>query len=77
MKMACPICEVKFDIPEGAKPKERLTCPNCFAQLALHQHKGKLILGCALCKNPNFDPVECGDCERRREKKSILEEGQL
>jgi len=77
-KVTCPICETVFEIPQGTKLKERLTCPNCFAQLALYEHKGKKVLACALCKNPNFDPEECGDCERRREKKeAIIKEGKL
>jgi len=78
LKATCPICEHSFDIPSQTKPHDRITCPNCFAQLALHHHKGQLVLACALCKNPIFDPEECGDCERRREKKkAIIEEGKL
>jgi primosomal protein N' len=73
----CPICENKIDLPDAIKPKERITCPNCFAQLALHNVNGKLILGCAICKEPQFDPANCGDCETRREKKKILTEGVL
>ncbi|MBN3033678.1 MAG: hypothetical protein JW873_06250 [Candidatus Saganbacteria bacterium] len=77
MKLTCPICEFNFEVPDSTKPKARITCPNCFAQLALHDHKGKKVLACAICKNPIFDPAECGDCERRREKRTILEEGKL
>lgn len=77
IKMTCPICENSLDIPDKAKPKDRLTCPHCFAQLALHKHDGKLFLGCAICQEPVFEPANCGDCERRRERKSILEEGRL
>jgi uncharacterized protein YbaR (Trm112 family) len=76
--MACPICEHKIELPDSTKEGARMTCPYCFAQLALYKHKGQDILACALCKNPNFDPEECGDCERRREKKkAIIKEGQL
>ncbi len=77
-KMTCPICETKIDLPDNTKIGERLTCPNCFAQLALYKHQGKDVLACALCKNPTFDAAECGDCERRREKKAaIIKEGEL
>lgn len=77
-KMTCPICENKIELPAGTKIGHRVTCPHCFAQLALYKHKGEEVLACALCKNPTFDPVECGDCERRRDKKkAIIEEGQL
>jgi len=76
--MICPICENKIELPANAKAGERLTCPHCFAQLALYHHKGVHLLACALCKNPTFDAAECGDCERRREKKrAIIEEGKL
>lgn len=73
----CPICENRIEVPDQAKVKERITCPTCFAQLALHQVRGRLILGCALCNEPEFDPANCGDCETRREKKKILTEGAL
>ena len=73
----CPICENKIELSDKAKAKDRVTCPTCFAQLALHHVHGKLILGCALCKEPEFDPANCGDCETRHEKKRILTEGAL
>ena len=75
--MTCPICENKVELPDNAKEGTRVTCPHCFAQLAMYKHKGKVVLACAMCKNPVFDAEECGDCERRREKKTILEEGKL
>ena len=78
MKMTCPICETKIELPKNTKIGERMTCPTCFAQLALYKHEGKHVLACALCKNPTFDVNECGDCERRKEKKRVLiEEGKL
>jgi hypothetical protein len=77
MKLKCNVCESDIDIPENAKPGTRITCPTCFAQLGLHKFEGKLYLGCALCKDVVFDPKACGECERRREKKSILKEGRL
>ena len=77
-KMICPICENKIELPGYGKVGDRITCPHCFAQLAIYKHQGKEVLACALCKNPTFDPAECGDCERRREKKkAIIEEGKL
>lgn len=77
IKVSCPICESIIQLPEKTKEKERVTCPNCFAQLALFKHKGKPILGCALCQKPVFDPASCGECEVRRERKALLEEGRL
>jgi hypothetical protein len=77
IKLDCPICENPLELPARAKEKERLTCPNCFAQLALYKHDGKYVLGCAMCAEPLFDPGNCGDCERRREKRRILEDGRL
>jgi len=75
--LKCPICETKIELSGDEKPGKRVTCANCFAQLALFKHKGKFMLGCAICKNPLFDPGNCEDCERRREKKRILEAGEL
>jgi len=77
MMLQCNICEWKIDIPEKAKPGDRITCPNCFAQLGLYKVRGQFVLGCAMCKEPAFDPANCEDCERRREKRSLLEEGKL
>ena len=77
MILKCNICETDIDLPDNPKPGHRITCSNCFAQLALYKVKGKYVIGCALCKEPKFDPSNCGDCERRREKKTILEEGRL
>lgn len=77
MEIKCPICETKIEIAADARSGQRLTCPNCFAQLAVFSHQGKRVLGCAICKEPLFDPGNCEDCERRRERKKILEAGEL
>jgi hypothetical protein len=73
----CPVCESNIDISVKVKSGERLTCDSCFAQLSLRKHDGKMILACAICKETVFDPGNCEDCERRREKKRLLEEGRL
>ena len=77
MQLKCPICENDIEIPDKTEPGKRITCPTCFAQLGLFKHGGVQILGCAICKDPVFDPESCAQCERRREKKKILEEGRL
>ena len=77
MNFNCPICESAIEIPDSAKTGERITCLNCYSQLALYKHKGKHVIGCAVCKESIFDPQNCGDCERRRDKKKLLEEGRL
>lgn len=77
MSLQCNICETTIDIPNKAKSGERITCPNCFAQLALYKIKGKFVLGCAICKEVVFDPDNCARCERNRERKALLEEGKL
>lgn len=73
----CPICETEIDLPDKAKAGARITCPACYAQLGVHKHKGRPMLGCAFCKEEVFDPARCEDCERRHEKKKLLEEGRL
>lgn len=77
MILKCNICEGDIDVPDDTKPGTRITCPHCFSQLGLYKVKSKFVVGCALCKEPVFDPTACGECERRREKKSIIEEGKL
>ncbi|MFH1710609.1 MAG: hypothetical protein ABH860_06075 [bacterium] len=77
MILLCNICEYKIDVPDGTKPRTRITCPNCFAQLGLYKFKGQFVLGCAMCKELTFDPTSCENCDRRREKRSIIEEGKL
>ncbi len=77
IKLICPICEYPIELADDIKEKNRVTCPNCFAQLAFYMHNGKPILGCAICKEPLFDPGNCGDCERRRERRKIIEDGRL
>ncbi len=76
-EMQCPICEHPIQIPETEKERTRITCPHCFAQLGLRKHKGEWILGCAFCKEPTFDPGDCDECERRHEKKKLIEDGKL
>ena len=77
MILKCPVCEYKIELPDMIRAGKRVTCPNCFAQMAVFKHKGNYVLGCALCKEPVFDPTNCEECERRREKKKILEVGEL
>jgi len=77
VSLNCPICEHPIEIADTGKAGKRVTCQNCFAQLALFKHDGQYLLGCAVCKEPVFDPGNCGDCERRRERKTLLEEGRL
>ena len=60
--LKCIVCEKKFEVPLKTKTGERLTCPNCFAQLTLQIAEGKRVLRCAMCKK---DVLECGeDCVR-------------
>ena len=73
----CPICESEIEISDDAKIGDRYTCPSCFAQLALYKHRHKMVIGCAICKEENFNPENCEDCSRREEKKRLLEEGRL
>lgn len=73
----CPVCDSDVEVSDQAKVGERITCPSCFAQLALHKHKKETLLACAVCKDPVFDPGNCEDCERRREKRRLLDEGRL
>ena len=75
--MNCPICEHQVELPQGAQAGSRFTCGNCFAQLALHRHKGRLVVGCATCKEEIFDPLNCENCDSLRDKKKLLEEGRL
>lgn len=61
-KLKCIVCENNIKVPLKTKPGERLTCPNCFAQLSLEIVKGQRVLRCALCKN---GLLECGEnCEQ-------------
>ncbi len=77
MRLKCNVCETEIEIPNNAKQGLRITCPNCFAQLGLYKIKGGFFLGCAICKDVIFDPNACARCERNREKKAILEKGEL
>jgi DNA-directed RNA polymerase subunit RPC12/RpoP len=76
-KMRCPICDNEIILPENIKHGDRLTCPHCSAQLALRHHRGKDFLTCPVCKEAIFDPQNCEECETRRGKKRLLEEGRL
>lgn len=40
--LKCPICEANIEISDKTKVGERLTCSNCYAQLALYKHRSKL-----------------------------------
>ena len=73
----CPICESNFDVADNTKPGQRLSCPTCSAQLALRKHRGKLVLTCPTCKEEIFDPQNCEECETKREKQRLLNEGRL
>lgn len=73
----CPICDNSFEIADSTKIGERLSCPNCSAQLALRKFRGKKVLTCPTCKEEIFDPQNCEECETKREKKRLLEEGRL
>lgn len=77
MRLACPVCENEVDIPKNIKVKQRITCPSCFAQLALTKFEGKPTLACALCQEPVFEPDNCEECERRHEGKTIIKEGKF
>jgi hypothetical protein len=73
----CPICDSEIELADDTRPGERLTCPNCYTQLALRKHRGKLILTCPTCKEEVFDPQNCEECDRRMDKKKLLDEGRL
>jgi primosomal protein N' len=75
--ISCPVCENPIEIGKALKEGTRFTCPRCYVQLALYRRGGKWILGCAVCKEENFDPENCEDCERRRERKRNFEQGIL
>jgi hypothetical protein len=77
MQLKCHICEEDIDLPANPTSGSRITCPRCFAQLGAYNVKGKWVLGCAMCKVTTFDPMNCGECERKREKQLLLEEGKL
>lgn len=77
MILKCPICDYEIDLSDDIKPGDRITCPNCFAQLAFHHHRKKTFLACPTCKEEIFDPANCEDCDRRTEKKKLLNEGRL
>gem|GEM_PF-4069074 len=62
-KLTCPICDAEVILDEKSKLNDRITCTNCYAQLAFKKVRNKLELRCSLCPN---DHKEClDDCERR------------
>jgi len=73
MKLKCKVCEHEIDAA-GMKEGQRLSCPNCFAQLAIYIIKGKKALRCAICKKGE---LECtSDCEvkmTKREKRGFFD----
>jgi len=73
----CPICETKITVEDSAPKGQRITCPNCYAQLAIQQVKDKKFLACAICKEAVFEPDNCEECERRRERKKLINDGEL
>ena len=59
----CPVCDAQVELSKHAKLNDRVTCSNCYAQLAFKKIKGKLKLRCSLCLD---DHAVCNeDCERR------------
>ena len=72
--LKCIVCEHKFEVPLKTKVGERLTCPNCFAQLSLQIVEGKRVLRCALCQK---GVLECGEnCEQlltEKEKRGFFD----
>ena len=73
--LKCTVCEHDIEIPEHARDGDRITCPNCFAQLKLIIDKGRKHLRCAVCGNPMLK--ECpDDCERKtveRERRGFFD----
>ncbi|MBN2058119.1 MAG: hypothetical protein JW782_04940 [Candidatus Saganbacteria bacterium] len=74
-KQNCPICDTPIEI--SSRVGQRLTCPNCSAQLALRKYHGQVVLACAVCREIEFDPSNCEECGHRQEKRRLLEEGRL
>lgn len=73
-KLKCTVCEAEIEVPLETSEGERVTCPNCFAQLSLRINNGKKQLRCAICSNSKL--LECPeDCERKfseREKRGFF-----
>jgi len=61
-KLKCNVCEHRFEVPLKTKAGERITCPNCFAQLSLAIVNGKRTLRCAMCQQGVLECVN--DCEK-------------
>ncbi len=74
-KIKCTVCEYDIELPLEIKDGERVTCPNCFAQLKITVTNGRKLLRCAVCSNTMLDSCP-GDCERRlseREKRGFFD----
>ena len=39
--LKCTVCETEINLPEDVKHGDRITCPNCFAQLSEVIQKNK------------------------------------
>lgn len=71
----CTVCENEFELPHGTKDGDRVTCPNCFAQLMVVIDEGKKQLRCAICSNPLIKecPVDCEKKFVEREKRGFFD----
>jgi len=74
-KLKCTVCEHEIDVPHSAKDGERITCPNCFAQLMIKIEEGKKTLKCAICNNPllNICPQDCERKHLEKEKRGFFD----
>ncbi len=74
-KIRCTVCEHEIELVKDSKEGDRVTCPNCFAQLMLKIEDGKKELKCAVCSNPMLNNCP-PDCERRnteRERRGFFD----
>lgn len=73
-EVKCPVCDHKMEVADSTKHGDRITCPNCFAQLVFDTTNGKMSARCAMCEQ---NKVECSeDCEKRlseREKRGFFD----
>ena len=62
LSIKCTVCEHPIELKEGTSDGERVTCPNCFAQLIVRLDMGRKKLICALCSDPSitYCPPDCG-----------------
>lgn len=63
IKLNCPVCDKLIELSGTTKLNDRVTCPNCYAQLAFKKRKSQLELRCSLC--PEGHSVCSEECERR------------